>query len=115
MALVSVGAMLGKVGDAMKHVETREELIEELYHIGKKMQNELNHWGTDNEDISDPVMFDGKAYTVRLPDCDSEYVYCDYPHLCFECTSTHLFIDGKRVAKYVGKDELQRLLQKVIP
>ena len=115
MALVSVEALLVQVGDAMKHVETREELMEELYLIGKTMQEEMNHWGTDDEDISDPVMFDGKAYTVRLPDCDSEYVYCDHPHLCFECTSTHLFISNRRIAKYVGKDELQRLLQKVIP
>ena len=114
MALVSVGAMLGKVGDAMKHVETREELLKTLSSMATEMQLQ---WPRDlSEDtISDPVMFDGRVFTMRQLDCQSEFVFCVNPHLCFGCQATHLYVDDRHVSVALGDDMLERLLWDVIP
>ena len=114
MALVSVEALLGKVGDAVMEAKTREELLKILLSMAIEMQHQ---WPRDlSEDaISDPVMFDGRVFTMRQLDCQSEFVFCVNPHLCFGCHATHLYVDDKHVSVSLGDDMLERLLWEVIP
>ena len=126
MALVSVEALLGKVGDAMSKVtviftdgmrraKTREELHNKLFSMGDEMQYwRRQYWSTCAE-TSDAVMFDGKVFTVRLLDCDSEFLFCDNPHLCFACHATHLYVDDKHISVYFDEDMLKRLIWEVTP
>lgn len=124
MALVSVSALLGKVGDAvskvtviftdgMRRVKTREELHEILFSMGDEMQYWRRQYWVNRSETSDAVMFDGKVFTVRLLDCRSKFLSCDNSISCFACHATHLYVDDKHIGAYFDEDMLKRLLQEV--
>lgn len=124
MALVSVTALLGKVGDAVnkikviftdgiKRVKTREELCERLFGMSDEMQYWREEYSSKHEEVSWPLKFDDKVFTVRLLACSSELMFCDGQ--CFGCRAAHLYVDGKKVGFYFDEEMLMRLLREVAP
>ena len=118
--------MLGKVGDAMSKVtviftdstrraKTREELHEKLFSMGDEMQYWRRQYWVNRDEISDAVMFNGKAFTVRLLNCRSKFLSCDNSISCFACYATHLYVDDTHVSVYSDEDMLKRLLWEVTP
>lgn len=115
--LVEVGDAVSKIKviftDGIKRVKTHEELCERLFGMSDEMQYWRREYFSKHEEVSWPIMFDDKVFTVRLLACSSEHRFCDGQ--CFGCRAAHLYVDGKHVGAYVDEDMLERLLREVTP
>lgn len=99
----------------MKHVETREELIELLHHLEKEAREE--NWLQQGDKyrrrktvICGEVMYDGSVYSMRYLACNHKDNFCYKDSLCQECNWSHLYIDDRHIKCATSPRELEKVI-----
>ena len=83
----------------MKHVETREELIELLLRFDKEAEKD---WFCNRDEtlIIGEAMYEGKVHSARYLACDDENNYCYDDVICNMCNVAYLYIDNEHMCRY---------------